>query len=58
MITIDATPNSAIVLCTCGWRAVRSTRAAAWTAAATHEATCHPQDEHARTMARRWNVSE
>lgn len=51
MIRIDSTPSTHVIACACGWRSLQLTRAAAWTAAAGHEAACHPGHRHAQKMA-------
>lgn len=39
---VDVTTTSAVVVCpACGWRVIRFTRAAAWTAARAHERDVH-----------------
>lgn len=48
MFRIDATPQSSVVVCSCGWREVATNRVHAWNAAARHEAIAHPGQRFAR----------
>lgn len=49
-ITVDASPSSALVVCSCRWRQLEFDPAAAWRAGAAHEAACHPSQVQARTV--------
>lgn len=51
---IDKGPiGDVVVVCRCGWRIIRPTRAAAIRAAAEHEMHCTPLDDHMRAKLRR-----
>lgn len=57
MITLDYSPRSTVAMCSCGWRDVFSSRAAALRAAADHEEVhnakraAHIRERHARVVA-------
>jgi len=40
--TVDVSTNTALGMCSCGWREIRATRAAAWGAAHAHVQAQHP----------------
>lgn len=45
MIRLDQSDASTLALCqTCGWRAIRRSRLAAWEAGASHQRAAHPED--------------
>lgn len=58
-IKLDFTQHSIVVVCSdCPtWRALRFTRAEAWTAAANHELTLHPERLQARESLK-WTLKK
>ena len=53
MIKIDATQITVVALCTaCGWRALRGSKIAAWTAGDSHQKLTHGAPGNASDAAR------
>ena len=50
-VRIDATPASAVVICTCGWRDVATSPQVAARMGVEHEARCHPDQRQAYDLA-------
>lgn len=49
-IRLDRSASSVVVVCTCGWRAIRTRAPAAHSAALDHERACHPGGRQAYMM--------
>lgn len=50
-IRLDRAASSTLVVCSCGWRELALSDAAAWRLATAHEAACHPDTQRARQAA-------
>lgn len=50
-IRLDRAVSSTLVVCSCGWRELALSDAAARRAACAHEAACHPDTQSARQAA-------
>lgn len=50
-IWLDRSPETVVIVCTCGWRTITTTRAGAHRIAAAHERRAHPGRRQARKRA-------
>lgn len=51
MIRLDRSPNSVVVVCSCGWRELTLSIEAAWRIADVHERNVHPDSTQIRDAA-------
>lgn len=54
--TVEATPSSALAICSCGWRDINASKSSAWASAYAHAQRAHQGDNtrHAEEMVRRY----